>query len=555
MRRSSAIRTPLSVLGTKKGSERETLFTSGLVAAIPELLEKGMSIAMTKANARSERYGTSRCTCLAFLPLFCSLAIPFTSARLIFYMFKLITLLVFRALHRSAKANKAAPSRFAGFSAIFKYSPDSRILSMEKEVWELKTKKGTFTGIMLPSQGDSVVLKLKSGYNISIKDSDVLSKKRVSSLGHAKEKKKTQAKKAKALPVIHIIHLGGTIASRVDYETGGVSAQYEPSQLLALYPELSGLANIESTFLGNILSENLTFAHYNLLAESVLKAATSGAAGVIVTHGTDTMHYTSAALSFVFPNSPVPIVFVGAQRSSDRPSSDAYINLLCAAFAIAKTDLGGVSVCMHDSTNDSSCVLLPGTKTRKMHTSRRDAFRAVNAEPYLRITYPDMKAESLSDYPKRNPMAKMPRPKPFKEGLKLGFLKAHPNMSKQEVEAFRGFDGVVLEGTGLGHAPILATDEQSKGNREIRSALKELCKEAVVAVAPQTIFGRINLNVYSAGRELLKLGVVGNNCDMTPETAFIKLAFLLSNYPKEQARELFEKNIAGELSERSVFSG
>jgi len=84
-------------------------------------------------------------------------------------------------------------------------------------------------------------------------------------------------------------------------------------------------------------------------------------------------------------NLNIPVILVGAQRSSDRGSSDAFLNLVCAAHFIAKVDFSGAGICMHEPSSDDSCLILPACKTRKMHTSRRDAFKAINGNIIAKI--------------------------------------------------------------------------------------------------------------------------------------------------------------------------
>jgi glutamyl-tRNA(Gln) amidotransferase subunit D len=283
----------------------------------------------------------------------------------------------------------------------------------------------------------------------------------------------------------------------------------------------------------------MTTANWQQIAKEVEKEYKRGAKGIVLMHGTDTMHYTSAALSFMV-KTPVPVVLVGAQRSSDRGSSDNKMNLLSAVIA-AESDIAEVSVCMHASMNDDFCHLHRGTKVRKLHTSRRDAFQSVNVRPLARISPEDGKIETLDGSYKKRSQGKLeidPRINP-----NVGSIYTYPGISTSFIEKLGDqFDGVVIAGTGLGHVP-----------KTIRPAVKELIENGIpVVIAPQTIFGRLNLNVYTAGRELLETGVIGNYCDWTPETATVKLMIALGRYKKmEDIREFMQTNIAGEISARS----
>ncbi len=410
-------------------------------------------------------------------------------------------------------------------------------------------KNDVLEGVLMPEEDSNIIfLKLVSGYNVGLKKSEI---KKIEVLKKYKEisEKSSKPVMKKGLKTISILHTGGTIASKVDYSTGAVIAKFTEDDLLNLFPEIKGLANIKSKLVRNMQSEMMRFPHYNILAKAVAEEVKKGVDGIILTQGTDTIHYTSAALSFAFEGLGIPVIIVGSQRSSDRGSTDSAMNLLSAALFITKTDFSGVGVCMHENTNDKICWILPGTKVRKMHTSRRDAFRPINAGPIARINYEKETVTFATTYEKKDLKKKLTL-KLFDEKLKIGLIKPHVHMYASEFEAFKNFDGLVIELLGIGHIPSMKVDEFTGENEKILKAVQSLAKKMPVVVAPQTIYGRIDMNVYSPGRDLIKAGLIGNYSDMTPETSFIKLAWLLSNHKKD-VKELFEKNLRGELSERS----
>ncbi len=313
---------------------------------------------------------------------------------------------------------------------------------------------------------------------------------------------------------------------------------------MGMFPELVEMANIRSRLIRNMWSDDMRFSHYQLLAREVAKEIEKGCDGLIITHGTDTMHYTSAALSFMLQNLPIPVIIVGAQRSSDRPSSDAFLNLISAARFIVHSDYAGVAVCMHENISDNTCLILPGTKVRKMHTSRRDAFRPIDVTPIAIVS--DKIKFIKRDFMKKgkrklNLLTKMEE--------KVGILKIHTNMSPEIFDFYSKYKGVILEGTGLGHTPLHVVDKETKIHEKIKNSIEKLCKKSVVVMTSQTVYGRINMNVYDKGRDLQKLGVIPGG-DMTSETAFIKLAWLLGNYGKK-AKEMIGKNLVGEISDRT----
>ena len=426
-----------------------------------------------------------------------------------------------------------------------------------KELDEIKvfTEDEEFTGTILPSKENTLTIKMKSGYNIGITAERIKKIEKIGEVSKGKAKEEKKIIKVQGLPEISILNTGGTIASRVDYRTGAVSPAMEQEKLVTNIPELMEIANIKTKNILEIFSEDMNFSHYKMIAEAIEKEIKeNNPKGIIIGHGTDTMHYTSAALSFMLENLNIPIIMVGSQRSSDRGSSDAAMNLICAAEFISKTDFAGVALCMHEHSADDNCVILPGTKSRKMHSSRRDAFKAVNDVPIARINFESRKIEYLKENYQRKEEGKNLI---LKTGLeeKTALIKIHPNISEKTIEFFEkeNYKGIVLEGTGLGHAPIGSKGETEK-NKKNFEAIKKLAEKSVVVMASQAFFGRINMNVYSTGKDLMHAGVIPAE-DMIPETAFIKLAWLLGNYSPEEAKKLIGKNLRGEITERSNSKG
>ena len=402
-------------------------------------------------------------------------------------------------------------------------------------------------GIVIPSPNDTFVLKLKSGYNVGI-DKKKIKKIEILQKQKTQEVKFPKLQHNKDLKTISILHTGGTIASQVSYETGGVIARFAPEEILAMFPELQKIANIKSRLISNMWSEDMNFNHYNLIAKEIEKELKEGVDGIITTHGTDTLGITSAALTFILENLPIPVILVGSQRSSDRGSTDAKLNLLSAAQFIAKTDFKDVAICMHESMSDDSCLIMPSLKTRKMHSSARNAFKVINDTPIAKVDS-NGNITFLKHHPKKE--EKKLILKLFDPKLKIGILKAHPNMSAKEISNYSSFDGLILEGYGLaGNFPINKIDKFTAENEKIYNEIKNLAKKIPLVATSQTIYGRVNMNVYSTGRVLQEAGILGHNLDMLTETAFIKLAWLLSNYPKNKIKELFNENLRGEISKR-----
>ncbi len=414
--------------------------------------------------------------------------------------------------------------------------------------------KESYEGVLMPrvsGDSNSLIIKLDNGYNVGIKYSKDMKIKKLEGY--------VQLEKFPVKPVLHdskkptivILHTGGTVASRVDYRTGSVIAGFKPEEILAMFPELSEYANIKSRLIRSMWSEDIRIEHYQILAKEILKEIKGGANGIIIGHGTDTMHYTSAALSFMLEDLPIPVILVGSQRSSDRASSDSSMNLFCAIKFITNSDFSGIGLCMHGTPNDDFCYIFHPCKVRKMHTSRRDAFQTVNGKPYAKVWNKENKIEFLrKDYLQKDRNRKVKLLDKFER--KVGLVKFYTDFDSGLLKYFEkeNYRGLVLEGTGLGHVPINVIDELTKPNKENFEALKRIAeKGAVVVMTSQTIFGRIDMNVYSTGRDLLSIGVLSGE-DMLPEVAYIKLKWLLGNFPKK-TKEMVGKNLRGEISERT----
>jgi len=404
---------------------------------------------------------------------------------------------------------------------------------------EIETVDGKYTGILMerPELADDkhVVIKLESGYNIGI------------SLDRIREIKKIEAgikregfrlKRHKRDPSkrdISILATGGTIASRVDYITGGVHSAFSAEELISAVPELEEIANIHGRQIFNKFSENIVPEDWIKIARVTASEIKKGVDGIVITHGTDTMGYTSAALAFML-KTPIPVVLTGAQRSSDRGSSDAPLNLIHSAIVASKADLSEVVVVMHGETSDSFSLIHPGTRVRKLHTSRRDAFRTVNSRPLGRVS---MKGIEFLREPKSDNKLKLDT----KLEERVFLLKYFPGLNPEVIDNLVKLDynGIVIEGTGLGHTSELLFER-----------IKDAIDSGVfIAMTSQTIFGRVNMNVYSTGRILQDIGVIPCE-DMLSETAYVKLMWCLGHTKKpERLREMMLTNYAGEITERS----
>ncbi len=398
-------------------------------------------------------------------------------------------------------------------------------------------------GAVIPSNDSMLMIKLNSGYNAGFELKEIKDLKVVGEAKNVGKPKSREVKMDPTLPKIAILHTGGTIASRVNYSTGGVIASFDLDDIITMFPELATIANIESVFVANIMSEDMRASDYQKISNSVAEQIKKGVKGVIIGHGTDMLDFSAAALSFELENCPIPVLIVGAQRSSDRGSSDAAMNLICAATFITKTNFKGVGVCMHHSSNDDVCSIINGTKVRKMHTSRRDAFKAINDTPIALIDY---KTKEIKWLKEKTQFEKKPE-KEFKLLNKfderVGMLNIYPWVSEKELEFYKKekYNGLVIEATGLGHTPIRENDSFVK-------KIKELVDEGIiVAVVSKCLHGRVHPHVYTNLRKVANTGAIYCE-DMLPETAVMKLAWLLGNYSKKEAKEIMAKNLRGEIT-------
>lgn len=413
--------------------------------------------------------------------------------------------------------------------------------------WVRIEKDGTvYEGKVMPSMERYIAIKMKSGYNAGF-STDKVRITLMESNGETatggknggKEHKNGDAelsKPGKKLPKVAILSTGGTIASKIDYRTGAVTSQFTADDILAAIPELKEIADFKGRVISSILSENMDSESWQNLARAVVEEIEAGADGVIVTHGTDTMMYTAAALSFMI-ETPVPIVLVGSQRSADRPSSDNAMNAICAA-CVAISDIAEVSVVMHGTTSDDFCEIHRGTKVRKMHTSCRNAFKSVNSLPIGVVDYNKREIKTFIDYTRRGESSLK-----FKPGMepKCALVKFTPGADPAILDCYleNGYRGLILEGTGLGHV----------STKWIPFIQKATDAKIPVIVTSQCLNGRICDRVYDTGRDMLKAGAIEGE-DTLPETALVKMMWVLGQTNEfDKAIEMLREDISGEITE------
>lgn len=423
--------------------------------------------------------------------------------------------------------------------------------SLGGRVWAnvvLKTDAGDFEGVILPrsetADGDHIVLKLKSGYNIGIRADRI---QEIKETGYKEAVYKIPEKEfpvSPNKPSVTLLGTGGTIASRLDYRTGAVIPAFTPGELYGAVPELADICNLETLKLFGVFSENMGPEQYKALAIEIGRQIEKGVDGIVIGHGTDTMHHTSAILSFMVQNSPIPIVMVGSQRSSDRPSSDAAFNLRCATYTAGHSDIAEIMVCMFGPTSDEYNLLHRGTRVRKMHSSYRSTFRTIGDIPIAAVT-PELVTPIKSDYKRRRNDRRVDIKPVFEEMVSIVYY--YPNMRPDIIESLidNGYKGIVIAGTGLGHV-----------NKPLYPALKRAHEKGIaIYMTVQTLWGYVQMYVYDTGRDMMELGVIPAE-NMLPEVAYVKLGWVLAQTTEpKKVREMMLSPIAGEITEREPFDG
>ncbi len=418
-------------------------------------------------------------------------------------------------------------------------------------VWgqsEIDTTRGSFKGTVLPrSENDDdqhIVVKIITGYNIGI---DIATITGMKETGYKKAVYKIPEKEfpiTPGLPRVKLIGTGGTIASRLDYRTGAVIPAFSPGELYGAVPELAGICNLTTEKIFAVFSENMGPEQYKKLAITIGKEIENGVEGIVVGHGTDTLHHTGAALTFMVQNSPIPIILVGSQRSSDRPSSDAALNLMHATTAAGHGDIAEVMICMFGPTSDEYGFLHRGTRVRKMHSSYRSTFRTIGDIPVATVTRKGVVPLKPVYNHRRKDREVIIKPY-FEE--KVSIVYYYPNMQPDIIDSLvdNGYKGIIIAGTGLGHV-----------NKPLYPAIERAAKKGVhIYMTVQTLWGYVHMFVYDTGRDLMAKGIVPAE-NMLPEVAYIKLGWVLGQTSDpEEVRRLMLTPINDDITPREPYNG
>jgi glutamyl-tRNA(Gln) amidotransferase subunit D len=406
-----------------------------------------------------------------------------------------------------------------------------------------------------------ILLKLETGYNIGFQKKEVQEIKKIKSKKIQEEKFKIKEDNKKSN--IAMIITGGTIAAKSNPKKGGVDWLDTPESLFNIYPEIFNKVNISKVEIPFMkASEDMDYKDWQAIAKTAEKLLNDKEIqGIIVTHGTDFLHYTSAALSFFLQNLNKPVILTYSQRSIDRASSDANLNLQCSALA-AISDIAEVMLVGHATTNDDYCYAIRGTKARKFHSSKRNAFKSVNEKPIAKITSEHI--EILNNYKPRGKKTKVKLDAKFSD--KVAVIKFYPGQNPDILDFYvrKKYKGIILEMGALGH---IATKRARNSWTQKLKQVQE--KGLIVCAVTQCIYGRTDPLVYSNGREILDTGVIYLK-DMLSETALVKLGWVLGHRPelkfspssskngrtkdwtkhREWVKEKMLTNFAGELNNR-----
>ncbi|MCX6233212.1 MAG: Glu-tRNA(Gln) amidotransferase subunit GatD [Bacteroidetes bacterium] len=418
-------------------------------------------------------------------------------------------------------------------------------------VWgqaDIDTTRGTFKGTVLPrAENDDdkhIVLKIPTGYNVGI---DIRTITNMKETGYKKAVYKIPEKEfpiTPGLPHVKLFGTGGTIASRLDYRTGAVIPAFSPGELYGAVPELADICNLDTEKVFAVFSENMGPKQYKTLAQAIGKEIESGIDGIVIGHGTDTLHHTGAVLTFMVQNTPVPIVLVGSQRSSDRPSSDAALNLQHAMKTAGHSDIAEVLVCMFGPTSDEFGLLHKGTRVRKMHSSYRSTFRTIGDTPVAMVNKKEIIPIHKNYHHRRKDRNVTILPYFSDEVTMLYYYPGiKPDTLDSLVEA--GYRGIIIVGTGLGHV-----------NKELYPAIERAHAKGVhMFMTLQTIWGYVHMFVYDTGRDMMAKGIIPTG-NMLPEVAWVKLSWILAQTddPAEVKRMMLT-SVNDEITPREPYNG
>jgi L-asparaginase len=331
-----------------------------------------------------------------------------------------------------------------------------------------------------------------------------------------------------------VLHTGGTLGMSARRPTP-LSPDVYAQTLEGRVPELAELATIETKILCNLDSSDIGPEEWTAIASEVA-AARETHDGVVIIHGTDTMAYSAAALSFALSGLDRPVIFTGSQRPLAEVRSDARRNLVDAV-DLARLDLPEVGIAFDGQ-------LLRGNRARKGDAWAYGAFASPACEPLARL---GLDVEIASHV--RRSSAPFSLDARFDDRVAVAWLT--PGLDPSALERLGdGLRGVVLAAFGVGNAPLRV--------RSVAKAVRRLIERGVdVLIVTQSQSGTVDLSLYENGAALADAGAYSGG-DMTIEAAMVKLMHALALFPGDDAaarrarRDYLERDVAGERGEHST---
>jgi L-asparaginase type I len=331
---------------------------------------------------------------------------------------------------------------------------------------------------------------------------------------------------------LHVFNTGGTISYGAPAE-GGATLTHAPERILADLGAPPGVVYREVFRKGSV---SMTPGDWAAIAEAVYDAVRGGTEGVVVLHGSDTMVYTAAALSFMLGNLPVPVVLTGSMRPGGAPHSDAPRNVRNALGVAARADVAEVCIVFSDAETGAGGVILRGNRARKASSTSLHAFGSPNYPALGHVDGADIRYSDASRA-HRGPHGAPVLARDL--NASVCSLRYHPGCSPAFIAgALARADGAVIEGTGLGHLPPEAG---------ILEAIRETGKPVVLVTA--CWHGGVRHGLYDIDRAILAVENLIPGHDLTPEAALVKLMWVLGRDRSiERVKAGMQEAVAGELT-------
>jgi len=325
---------------------------------------------------------------------------------------------------------------------------------------------------------------------------------------------------------ILILFCGGTLVMKED-EWGVLLPQEKNdaiNTLLNIEPKLKKVAKLDVAYIDNIDSTNINPKHWGKIIDAVVKNYEKYD-GFVITHGTDTMAYTSSALSYALQNLGKPVVLTGAQISGFKMETDARVNFINAV-RVAIMDLAGVMLVFNEE-------IILGSRASKVSESKLNAFKSVG-----RSLLGEIRADIRLDkeHKKRhNGLLKLK--KGFESHIIVVTL--FPGMQVSVLDSIldNSVKGLIFRGYGPGNIPY-----------EYLPVIKRAVKLKIpIVVDSQCLEGSTSMQMYDVGKQALEAGVI-QAYDMTIESVTTKLMWALKHFPYEEIRDIMHKNYTGEIN-------